>query len=106
MKAAVIIILLGGVFFTIWMILATINYFLGERIKARWEHHKNMKLANRLQKELNIIRANKLIELNTIEEVDVEDIGVRNIKWDLVDKAGKREPKQFTFTISNLPLAE
>ena len=104
MKAAVILILLGGVFFTIWMILATINYFLGERIKARWEHHKNMRLANRLQKELNIIRANKLIELNTIENVEAEEVGVK--VWDLVDKAGRREPKQFTFTISNLPLAE
>ena len=104
MKAAVIIILLGGVFFTIWMILALINHFFGERIKARWKHHKNMRLANRLQKELNVIRANKLVELNTIEDIEAEEVGVK--VWDLVDKAGKREPRQFVLEISNLPLTQ
>ena len=104
MKAAVIIILLGGVFFTIWMILATIKHFFGERIKARWKHHKNMKLASRLQKQLDEHRALKLLERNAIEEVEAIDEGVRT--WDLVDKSGKREKRQFVFEISNLPLAE
>jgi hypothetical protein len=104
MKAAVIIILLGGVFFTIWMLLATINYFFGERIKEMHQERKNMKLANLLQRKLDRIRALKLIELNRVEDVEVEEVGIK--VWDLVDKAGKREPRQFVFEISNLPLAE
>ncbi|MCW8966153.1 MAG: hypothetical protein OQK82_05655 [Candidatus Pacearchaeota archaeon] len=106
MKAAVILILLMGIFLGFWLIFELIRYKQGAKIKAYLDHQMDIYRSTRHYKQTQEANRLRIYRESQPEEVEVIDEGEREIVWDLVDKNGKRTPQQFVFEISNLPLAE
>lgn len=99
MKAAVIIIFLGGVFLTVWIAFCVVRYFFGARIKLMWQEHLRMVEANHLQKKLEEQRLLKLLELNKVLEVEAIAEGVKT--WDMVRNGERCEPVTIVLDITN-----
>ena len=99
MKAAVIIIFLGGVFLTIWIAFCLVRHFFGARIKLMWQENLRIIEANHLQKKLDKDRADRLLKSNEVLEVEAEDAGVK--AYDIVRNGERFEPVTIVLDITN-----
>ena len=103
MKAAVIIIFLAGIFLGFWLMYEVVKYTQGEKIKAYYDQKKKTREADKLHAELEKQRRLAQLERHTPELVDVEDLGIKTISWDIVKEGKRHVPTDLVIEISNMP---
>ena len=81
MKAAVLIILYGGLFYGFWLIYTLIHYRYGEKIKAYRQRQRDLRECDKILLEARLETLEKIKKRSEVIEVDVEDLGQSSFSW-------------------------
>ena len=85
MKAAVLIILYGGLFYGFWLIYALINYKYGKRIREYRQRKNDLREAYKIIQKAREETALRVLEESRPIEVEVEEVPQTSFSWNVAN---------------------